>query len=595
MSNLREEHNRKRFKAEKPIFNMVYQVRRAFLLDKIDKISEEYNLDKSQAFLRLCYSTLFDRDIDDIEPEDIIEGCQDKQMDIIKVIEGEDYCDIYIIQCTYEEGFSSNKLTCLKNGLKWVFQKPKEEYLQLDNTRLISKIKEIRETQTKRNLSNINLKVYFITTGDDESLSKEFIQELKDLGYYNSVGYSSFESNIWGSNKFVEYLNYIESTDKIINQKINIVHDTNRGSLIDNSIGEYRGVICTIRGEELARLISEDSMKVIFNKNIRKYLGESKKINRSIYDSCIDSEEGRIFWFLNNGITMVCDSFEINLDPDNPHIKVKDLQIVNGCQTSMTIFKAKERGELNKDVQILLRVYATSKDTSKFTDKITLTTNNQNKIGFRDLKANDSIQIDLQKVFLDKYGYYYERKVNEYKEHRIDLSKKINNERVAQSFLSFGRKQPSIAKSKPNYIWGNDKYYDSVFKNSTTTQLLFCYKIYEYCNKFKKDKLENYKVDDNLYSTITYGLFHIVRIMGFLILKSDSFPKDEELDLTIINLDSEQSILEQAYLKSLKILNDILDENSDKFTSPTNFYKSNEIQEIINKKLKNIFVRESTN
>lgn len=570
---------------------MTYQIRKTYLDDKISKISQEFGENSSDAFRRMCYSFLFRKDIDDIEEEDITEGSQEKQIDIIRIEQDEEESvTINIIQCTTEQGFSSDKLIKLKNGLKWVFQTPYERYSEIENTKLVSKIREIREIQDKVGMSNINLKVYFISLGNEESLSEEFKQEAKEIEDYDKVGYLSFELNIWGANKLVAYINDSESSEKVLNQKIAIIHDVNRGSLIHTTIGDYKGVICTVKGKEIARIIKEDVQKVIFNKNIRKYLGEKKKINSSIYDSCTKQTESKMFWFLNNGITIVCDYMEVNPDPDNPHIKLKNLQIVNGCQTSMSLFRASEKNELIDDVSVLVRIYSTSIENQSFIDKITLTTNNQNKIGLRDLKSNDIVQSDLQKLLLDKYGYYYEKKVNEYKDVKIDINKKVNNEKLAQAFMALGRKRPSIARSKPNYIWGDERDYDSIFRKSTPSQLLFSYKIYEYCNSKKKVLIDAYKADDNLYSTITYGLFHIVRVLGLLHLKNEAFPTDLVLDEEIKKIEQNPSILDEDYDKTIKILNNILEDNKDKFTSPNNFYKTNEIQTIINRKLKKIIL-----
>lgn len=85
---------------------------------------------------------------------------------------------------------------------------------------------------------------------------------------------------------------------------------------------------------------------------------------------------------------MVCDFFDFTRDPDNPSLKIKNAQIVNGCQTTVTLREAYEKKKLDESVKVLLRVYST--DNPSLVEKITLTTNNQNKITDRDdLRAND--------------------------------------------------------------------------------------------------------------------------------------------------------------------------------------------------------------
>lgn len=566
---------------------MVYSVRKVFLDERIDRIAKSQEIDKPTAFLNYIYSVLFNRDIDDIDYEDIIEGSQEKQIDIIHISEeNESSVTIDIIQCKYENGFSSNALVNLKNGINWVLKSPEESYSKIKNYSLVAKIKEIRDILQKYYQSNIIINLYFITAGDKNSISEEFNQELKDLKKWE-MDFREFNVHIWGADELVGYINKIESKDKIINQKIRIIYDVNRPSLIKTSIAGYKGVICSVKAKEIARIIKEDESGHIFNKNIRRYLGDKKKVNQNIYRSC-SSNESELFWFLNNGVTMVCDDLDSAEIPDDPHIKTKNLQIVNGCQTSITLYNAMKNNVLRDDSTVLVRIYATEKEDAEFVDKITLSTNNQNQIGVRDLKANDPIQIDLQKVFLERYKYHYERKVNEFIGMKIDSSKKISNEKIAQAFLAFGRKLPSAARAHPNYIWSNEEYYDIIFNKSTPAQLLFCFKLYNYCNSIKRNKMEEYKVDENLFSTAAYGIFHILRVMGFLLLKSETFPNDDKLEEIIIQLDSDKSVLQSYYVTSVKILNKILEKNMDKYTTAANFYKSNDIHQIINKTLNNI-------
>jgi hypothetical protein len=120
---------------------------------------------------------------------------------------------------------------------------------------------------------------------------------------------------------------------------------------------------------------------------------------------------------------MVCDSFDFTRDPDNPVLKIKNAQIVNGCQTTVTLREAHEKKELDKHVNILLRVYST--DNPSLVEKITLTTNNQNKITDRDLRANDPVQRDIERIMSEKYDYFYERKNKQQKNLKGPPKKKI--------------------------------------------------------------------------------------------------------------------------------------------------------------------------
>lgn len=100
---------------------------------------------------------------------------------------------------------------------------------------------------------------------------------------------------------------------------------------------------------------------------------------------------------------------------------------------------------------MLTRIYQTQDPT--LVDKIVLTTNNQNQISSRDLRANDPIQIDMERAFFI-YGYYYERKPRQFDGKAIDLKKLFTNEYVAQAYLAIVLRMPSDGRARKYKVWG---------------------------------------------------------------------------------------------------------------------------------------------
>ncbi len=75
--------------------------------------------------------------------------------------------------------------------------------------------------------------------------------------------------------------------------------------------GHVKGTVATISALDLVELVRNPDDKTsinesVFNDNIRVDLGLNNKINRAIYDSA-RSETNFEFWYMNNGITIVCD------------------------------------------------------------------------------------------------------------------------------------------------------------------------------------------------------------------------------------------------------------------------------------------------
>ena len=182
--------------------------------------------------------------------------------------------------------------------------------------------------------------------------------------------------------------------------------------------GNLRGLIVTIEAGELIKLIRnpEHPAEVrlnIFNDNVRVYLTKKNRVNRKIHATAL-SEKNVEFWYLNNGITMTCDSFSYQPGIRAPIVALENIQIVNGGQTSNALFEAySEQPERVADVLILARIYETR--ARDITGDIAEATNSQTPINTRDLHSNDEVQEKLEESFRD-LGLFYERKA---KQHRV--------------------------------------------------------------------------------------------------------------------------------------------------------------------------------
>lgn len=329
-----------------------------------------------------------------------------------------------------------------------------------------------------------------------------------------------------------------------------------------------------------------------FDKNIRKFLGKNGKINSNILNTCVDPEMSKLFWFLNNGITIVCDSYDLNKDADMPTVTIDNLQIVNGCQTSETLKHALEANLLQEKTSVLVKIFAT-KDPILM-DGITISTNNQNSINNRDLKANDQIQIDLQDAFYEKFQLHYERKRNEFKNDKnIDKSRIIKNEKVAQAFLSLGRKKPSLARDKVSKIFSEEKIYKEIFDNADIVQMAFCYKLLSFIESKQRASILKYEKSKNDIGLdmVSYGSLHLVRILGALIMGKDSFLTTNELTQLIVKLDDKNvpEELLKKYELSLEIFEVVQTKNSKHFSSVANFTKNTTLQSLINKEIEQVY------
>jgi hypothetical protein len=263
-----------------------------------------------------------------------------------------------------------------------------------------------------------------------------------------------------------------------------------------------RTIICNVKGEEIAALVSKYPFE-IFQINVRHYLGRGNPVNKKIQMTLDNAEERKFFWYYNLGINAICDKFT----PTKKGIMFKNFRIINGAQTCNTLFLNLDKLE---NVLVMLRVFET-KDLNLAT-KIAISNNTQSPVKGRDLFSEDEQQIRLQKEF-DKIKppIFYERKRKEWdslwKHKRLEALKYIDeqtktkrvidNETCAKGFMALKLKMPAEAKSEKQKIFVLEDfggYYEKIFNSQTTPyQLLVSYKIITFVNEKISEFIKTYK------------------------------------------------------------------------------------------------------
>jgi hypothetical protein len=566
-------------------------LRQSIVEDRIEGLVGVVAPTADECFLRFVFSIVANVSYDELDPTDVVDGGQDKQLDVVIVDEDANAgtASVRILQTKNSDSFSSNALIQMANGLAWIFERPRSEYEQLANQLLVQRIREIREIRSRLGPSNLQVEAYFITKGSTATISDEFKQELGTIITKYSGGFGSFTFYVWGADEIVEQLNLIEKTERRIDDSLEIVYYVNRPSIMEYDSGGIRGVVCSVPGREIARLVHGDREKSVFDRNIRQFLGERGRVNPQILLTSADPTESRLFWFLNNGITIICDRFDIVHDPDNPKIILSNLQIVNGCQTSVSLSRAFERGELQDDVRVLVKIFQAADQA--FVDRLVLTTNNQNTISSRDLKANDSVQRDYQRAFKDGFGLLYERKANEFRGLPfVERRRVVSNERVAQAYLAIVRKRPTIARTQRYRIWGPDLY-EGIFPSTSVERHVLAYLIYAYCQRQKVGAVDGMSraatVPTSLVKNgvLVYGGFHIARTVARLYTGTENWNDTTRVVTWIEQVRSTPEVLRPHYEAAVDLLTRIVSKHPDMVEELSNVFKASEIETEINREL----------
>lgn len=221
--------------------------------------------------------------------------------------------------------------------------------------------------------------------------------------------------------------------------------------------------VTTLTGSQLRQLYLDHSDR-LFDRNVRLFLGARKGgVNAGIRET-IDSLSDRTnFWAYNNGVTFVCDSYDL----ENDELVLNNFSIVNGCQTTVTIGNSSPTSV--KKVRVLARFIAAPE---RAIDSIIRYTNSQNPIRVWDLTAQDKLQKRLKRelsVLPQPYLYVLRKGETrrmtapdraKYKRSGSGLLCAIPHDLAAQYLASF-RGLPSIAYKEKGRVFAS--HYDDVF------------------------------------------------------------------------------------------------------------------------------------
>lgn len=288
----------------------------------------------------------------------------------------------------------------------------------------------------------------------------------------------------------------------------------------EKSDGNIRTVIGVIGANDLIRLMQsdEDKDKInedIFNENVRVYRPKHR-VNKAIIESAL-SDSNYQFFYLNNGITILCEDCDYTPNKKSPYVKLKNVQIINGGQTSHSLFECYRSDPLKLEtIEILIRI-CIAKKNDPISDLISETSNSQIPIGSRDLHSNDQIQRKIEQELL-ALGYYYERKPNQF----VDKlrAKRLNNELLGQIYMAYHFDMPSEAKNSKSLVFGN--MYEEIFDDSKITgkELLKLYNIYLPILERKKEVQRKKRKKEPVIEKeafITRATFHILNVIKFII------------------------------------------------------------------------------
>lgn len=432
------------------------------------RITDEGRL-KSLAFVYLCVKTILDLDGDDVF-DCLTEGGGDFGVDAIHISEEYDgEFTVSLFQAKYKNNLEGNSnfpeegIKSLINAINYLFNPAAK--LEHINQRLLVKVEEARS---------------LIRDG--------YIPQVRTIACNNGLKWNlsaqeAIDRAEFGDQVTWEYVNH-ERLVKIL-QASKHVKDTLQlsGKAIVEDMEFSRVLLGRISVTEIATLIERHGERLL-ERNIRRYLGlQGNRVNEGIRHT-LTSDEKNNFYFYNNGVTLICDSFSYNALQDGDYkVRVENLQIINGGQTCMTIFKTLREPDLihqNAQAFVLLRLYQLPRENEGLVQRITYATNSQNPVDLKDLRANDERQKILEKD-IEQLGFNYRTKRSNTPTRSADITSGV----AAEAVLSVWRRKPHQAKFFSREHFG--KLYDTIFTDQLNgAQIVIAVQLYRIAENRRK-------------------------------------------------------------------------------------------------------------
>jgi hypothetical protein len=445
---------------------------------------------------------------------------------------------ITIIQSKTTSSFSESVLDKLYITLPLVFDLNIDESKLLErlNPSVVEKIIAFRQVwfSSIKKRSSISFVFCYackaeIIVINDAFKSKQ--KQILDL-IHEKISVATADFKLLSSKELIELYNYKKPAEIELRFK--------EGPLPIPYIGKDYGYVGAVSLKDFHEFITSERGLIreeIFENNIRYYQGEvdvNKKIAQTLIEDNVND-----FWWLNNGITILCDTAQ-----SLPKIlQITNPQVVNGLQTSFSIFNNKDRIENSDKKSVLVKIILSKERET--VDKIIEATNSQNQVPAVLLRATDDIQRMIEKYFSTE-EYYYDRRKNYYKNQGKPITRVFTIQDVAQAIEAILNKNPSTARKNPTTIIKSDESYGRIFSDSYDFKLFLNAALIVRSVKLYISALNDAEIDKNLMKNFS---FHISLVLASLKAGKGLFGED---DITQFDKENNPEIIDKALKRFLK-------------------------------------------
>lgn len=367
----------------------------------IDEAAEQYySGDRDRGFLHWAFATIFTvgHDLEDTDIIDYtaIDGPDDFEIDGRYIPELEDDSVVNLLQCKHRKPGTTMSAADIAPFLNSPNRVLNAEEVVHSHNEEIKDLHDRLKKMLKESKVACTINLVWATSGTLSPQARRHVEQNSSDAITIVVDGNPTEVKVtldcWDLERLYQHYMSQRDSDDFTTQcdvEFELQPDTYHQAQAKNT---YRTLSTTAPVKHIIEAFRKYGYK-LFRENPRGPLGN--KINSSIKRTLLDQTDRQRFHLLNNGITAICLSWK--LEP-NDKLVVQDFQIINGCQTTVTLWAA--RASVEDDPNVLVTVKLTE-CPMHFGRAIARTTNTQASLKAEDSISNEAIQIKLKKEFDD--------------------------------------------------------------------------------------------------------------------------------------------------------------------------------------------------
>lgn len=271
-----------------------------------------------------------------------------------------------------------------------------------------------------KNKNNISTVKYYI-------LSNKILSDRVDTIESKSNETTQFSFQIWDISRLFRMDASNQKKEDILIDFEEILKDPLYCLPAHLNTEDYESYLLVMPGTLLASLYAKYGARLL-EQNVRTFLQARGKVNKGLRNTILKQPEK--FFAYNNGLTSTAEGIEVEQTAGGLKIKtLKNLQIVNGGQTTASIYSAirKDKAELDHIfVQMKLTIVA-PEQVEELVPKISEYANTQNKVNAADFFSNHPFHLRMEEFSRRIYApaidgghkqtkWFYERARGQYKD-----------------------------------------------------------------------------------------------------------------------------------------------------------------------------------